>query len=297
MAKQEQPAEEKKSPGQILKEIRTSKGIALETIHNATKIPLDALKAIEEGYRVRTLSPFYMKGFIKMYAEYLGVDVGEILEDYHKEHLPGPATTVYPGDVLEKKIKKIFTRERQQWLVKIAAGLVALFLLSKIGGCLFGKPKTSRPQVKKAALTAAPKKVTRTEAKKKTEKSAEKPKVRLPEPVEKKEPVKAAIPAAPPQKPAEQPQKAGPVKDVRLTIRTRKQGWLQVKVDGNLVFQSTIKEGAVETWEADDRIELSGKNIHNLEFEVNGKVLGNLGRADRSARRVVITKDGLKVIQ
>jgi len=290
------PPEQKKSAGQILKEIRTSKGIPLETIHNVTKIPLDALKAIEEGYQVRTLSPFYMKGFIKMYAEYLGVDVSEILEDYHKERLPGPAKRPYPEDILEKKIKNIFTRERQQLIVKIMVGLVVLFVISKIGGCLFKKRDPSGTTVKKVAVKKEEKKqISKSTQKKQVPAAVQQPESKKKETEQKN----AAPPAVTPPTAKKNPPAPVQVsnKAVRLTIRTRKQGWLQVKVDGNLVFQSTIKQGAVETWEADEKIEISGKNIHNLEFEVNGKVLGTLGRADRSARRVVITKDGLKVIQ
>jgi len=290
-------SDEKKTPGQILKEIRTSKGISLETVHNATKMPLDALKAIEEGYQVRTLSPFYIKGFIKMYAEYLGVDVSDVLEDYHKEHLPGPARRSYAEDSLEKRIKKIFTRERQQQVVKILIGVFVVFVIFKVGGCFFRKREVARPPAPKATPIKTKKKETKAEAKKVAQKPVSQPVSQPKKPEEKKTAARVETPAPQKKPPPAPAPKAEPAKNVRLTIRTRRQGWLQVKVDGNLVFQSTIKEGAVETWEADDKIEISGKNIHNLEFEVNGKVLGTLGRADRSARRVVISQDGLKVIQ
>ena len=68
--------ENEKSIEIILKETRRSRGIPIEVAHEATKIPLDVLKAIEEGYTVRALaSPFYRRQFIKMYASYLGVPV------------------------------------------------------------------------------------------------------------------------------------------------------------------------------------------------------------------------------
>ena len=67
------------SKGQFLKSVRESKGIALRTVHDATKIPLDALKAIEEGYTIRSLSSFYLRGFLKIYAQYLDININEIL--------------------------------------------------------------------------------------------------------------------------------------------------------------------------------------------------------------------------
>ena len=81
---------------------------------------------------------------------------------------------------------------------------------------------------------------------------------------------------------------------IRLTIKPRKKVWLQAKVDGNIIFQSTLKEGIPESWEADKEIELSGKDIHYLDFELNGKIM-DLGRVDSSTRRVVITPQGLTV--
>ena len=56
------------SPGKLLKKAREERGLSIDAIHEGTKIPLDVLRAIEEGYTVRTLTPFYLKGFYKIYA-------------------------------------------------------------------------------------------------------------------------------------------------------------------------------------------------------------------------------------
>ena len=72
--------EDNKTKGRIFKEARESKGITLETVQEVTKIPMDVLRAIEEGYTVRNISPFYFKGFLKMYAQYLNLDIREIIE-------------------------------------------------------------------------------------------------------------------------------------------------------------------------------------------------------------------------
>jgi len=86
-------------------------------------------------------------------------------------------------------------------------------------------------------------------------------------------------------------------KSITLTIRANQNSWLQVKSDGNIVFQSTLRTGAVETWLADSEIVISGRNINQLEFELNGKMIGTLGRKDRNAKKVIITKNGLSVKQ
>ena len=76
------PTDSNSSKPSILKNTREAKGLTLEIVHEATKIPMDALRAIEEGYSVRILSPFYYRGFIKIYAEFLGLDVGEMYKQY-----------------------------------------------------------------------------------------------------------------------------------------------------------------------------------------------------------------------
>src|ERR1035441_7311573 len=72
----------------ILKNTREAKGLTLEIVHEATKIPMDALRAIEEGYSVRILSPFYYRGFIKIYSEFLGLNVGDMYKQYGLDQAP-----------------------------------------------------------------------------------------------------------------------------------------------------------------------------------------------------------------
>lgn len=297
---------DKKTAGEILKETRESKGLPLTTVHEVTKIPMDVLKAIEEGYSVRTLSPFYLKGFIKMYAEHLGVDVSKVLES--PISLLQKATKVAKPEfkkVVEKTyalpegefdLGSMVSKERQKQIVVGIGILLVLFLIVRLAGCLISGTSKTQPKVKSQTVKAPS--VKSQPAKPQPVKQVAAPKVaeqkKTAAPAEK--PVVAAS-AAQPQGVAEEtpavvnkePEK------VRLTIKAQKGGWLQVKVDGATVMESTVKAGTVETWEANQEIIISGSTIHNLEFELNGKMLGTLGRQDRNARRVVVTKKGLAV--
>src|SRR5262245_59644284 len=127
--------------GQVLKQARESRGITLEAVQDATKIPLDALKAIEEGYTVRSLSPFYYKGFLKMYGECLQLDIPQIIEDYKTERLKETFTS---SPTIKKNIdielpnqaKSFFTKRRQQQIVIAVGGLLALLLFGKMIGAI-----------------------------------------------------------------------------------------------------------------------------------------------------------------
>ena len=82
---------------------------------------------------------------------------------------------------------------------------------------------------------------------------------------------------------------------VTLPVRAKKNNWLQVRADNVVVFQSAVNKGDVETWNAEDRMEISGKNLNDLDFEVNGKMIGSLGKSERLARKLIVSKDGLTV--
>jgi len=279
--------------GLLLKETREGKGLTIETVHEMTKIPLDVLHAIEEGYTVRMVSAYYFKGFIKMYAKFLALDPSLVLD----EPIAPPALSedAVPASVVNdkehRKFNEFLTRQNKKHM---AFGMVvggAALVAAVVGFIIFGrgssdaKNYSAPPPVKKEAK----KKVVPPSVPAKAKTAKAEPKPVKPVVAQKKEAVKAVEEQKPRQKAVS--------KKVNLTIKSRVTGWLQVKVDGEVVFQSTMHEGTTETWQAEKSIEISGKNINNLEFEVNGKVLGQLGKSERGARRVVITSDGLSVIK
>src|ERR1700691_55398 len=94
------PTDSNSEKPSILKNTRLAKGLTLEIVHEATKIPMDALRSIEEGYSSRILSPFYYRGFIKIYAEFLGLNVAEMYKEYG---LDQPAKPTSSATVAAKK--------------------------------------------------------------------------------------------------------------------------------------------------------------------------------------------------
>ena len=82
---------------------------------------------------------------------------------------------------------------------------------------------------------------------------------------------------------------------VEAAIRAIRDTWIQVKTDDKVVFQMTLSKGSMESWSANNRIELSGRDLELLNMEVNNKQIGFLGGGDRRVRRVLITQEGLTV--
>jgi cytoskeletal protein RodZ len=78
--------------GALLRKAREQRGYTLDDIQDYTKIRKRYLEAIETGeYKVLPGS-FYVRAFVKTYAETVGLDAEEVLRLYHKE-LPQPPST------------------------------------------------------------------------------------------------------------------------------------------------------------------------------------------------------------
>lgn len=78
--------------GQKLKEARLAKGLSLNDIQELTKIRKRYIEAIEAGdYKVLPGS-FYVRAFIKTYAETVGLDPDELLAE-HSDHVPAAVQT------------------------------------------------------------------------------------------------------------------------------------------------------------------------------------------------------------
>ncbi len=72
-----------------LKVLREEKGVPLEEISRATRIPLDKLRALEEGNLEELPAPVFIVGYVEKYLRVLGVDpseyVGRIKEALERE--------------------------------------------------------------------------------------------------------------------------------------------------------------------------------------------------------------------
>ena len=60
--------------GQKLEEARKRKGVSLREVSESTKIRGDYLSAIESGNLEINLPEVYLRGFVRLYAKFLGLD-------------------------------------------------------------------------------------------------------------------------------------------------------------------------------------------------------------------------------
>jgi DnaJ-class molecular chaperone len=68
--------------GKTLKQIREKMGIELQAISKETKISIKILESIEEEISEKLPTLVYLKGFLKNYAQSLGLDPQKVIEEY-----------------------------------------------------------------------------------------------------------------------------------------------------------------------------------------------------------------------
>lgn len=100
--------------GRHLKEARLQKGMSLDDVQEVTKIRKKYLEAIEaEDYKVLPGS-FYVRAFIKTYAEAVGVNPDELLEEHGNVPVPPVDSTM--ETVIQKRSRRPETERNAKWL-------------------------------------------------------------------------------------------------------------------------------------------------------------------------------------
>lgn len=86
-----------KITGQILKENRERKNITLSEVSLSTKITIRTLVAIEGGDPANLPPKTFLRGFVRSYAQYLGLDVEEIMRTFQEEMGSTLSRSAAPG--------------------------------------------------------------------------------------------------------------------------------------------------------------------------------------------------------
>jgi len=75
--------------GQQLKAAREAKGVSESEAGTATKILTKLIVGMEADDFSGMAAPTYAKGFLRLYARYLGLDPEPLVDEYNKKHAPG----------------------------------------------------------------------------------------------------------------------------------------------------------------------------------------------------------------
>jgi cytoskeleton protein RodZ len=84
--------------GTLFRREREKQGLSVEDVVEKTRISRRNITAIENGDENLLPHPVYAKGFVKAYAEFLGLDPKEISPDFSKTALPKSGRLRMPGE-------------------------------------------------------------------------------------------------------------------------------------------------------------------------------------------------------
>lgn len=131
--------------GTRLKEARLSKGYSLDDLQEITKIQKRYLVGIEEGNYSIMPGSFYVRAFIKQYAEAVGLNPEEILETY-KGELPGTPNDQVSQSLTQtstrRKVSKSPSNKMMEAMPKVIVALFIIVIIVAIWVLLQSKSKT-----------------------------------------------------------------------------------------------------------------------------------------------------------
>jgi cytoskeletal protein RodZ len=262
--------------GELLKEARQNKGVSLEEIEEELRIRKKYLQALEEEDFSIMPPEVYIKGFLRNYAIYLGLDSEEVRALYYKEK---PVEKGRKPDFLggagqmarEETGPRAFPMDMSLTQSSLLAfpflvAALAILAFSLLGLWAFREyfplPGETGTETRETVTTREPRPTF-------TPTSVVTPTTSTP--------VGTPTP------------KVYTGVDVELVMLER--AWLQVHVDGEKVFEGVFDEGTKITWNGKERVAVRCNNAGGVEVTLNGQKLGPLGQRGQVVDREWTTKE------
>lgn len=234
--------------GERLRQAREAVPASVAEASRETKIRIDFLQAMErDSFRFAWAT--YVKGMLRAYARWLGLDDEELAGEYERMYGEGPGPSV--RQIFKEPAERAPRRRSPRWM--IAAALAASTLL---GLSLIGVMNPPGPT-----------------------------KVAPPPPAPAGNGGSGQAAGSGPAAIAEAP--AVVVVQVVVTV-VGKKCWTRVLADGSEkpLFEGNLFSGAVQTFQANQRLEILFGNLGAVQIRVNGRDLGSPGEPGKTGKFV-----------
>lgn len=257
------------SLGEYLKREREFRNISLEEISRKTKIRENILKGLEEDRIDSLASPVFVKGYLKAYAGYVGLDPNEVVLRYEASL----------REEKEPPVKKTVEDTPRQWSLKYIVLPVSVLLL--VGIFLF------------LALQRPMKIEMQSELKEIAEPTQDTPSQAKPDQLTSEQQEETISPTHPPRKEALLgPPPIHPSRrtlsllpetplGIDLKLRALEDTWIQIQIDERPAREIFLRLGEVISRRGEKSIEMKVGNAGGLEVFHNGKDLGRLGESGK----------------
>lgn len=152
--------------GELLRHVRTEKGMELEEVSSAIHVRVVQLRAIEEGHIESLPGMTYALGFVKSYATFLKLDPVMVANKFKAEHSVAPAKPdlKFPEPLAESKMPDPFMIGAAALAGVVVLGLWLMFSGGEDKSTTIANNVPAPPPADIAPLTAAPPPATDTAA-------------------------------------------------------------------------------------------------------------------------------------
>ncbi|UBF26983.1 DUF4115 domain-containing protein [Kovacikia minuta CCNUW1] len=238
--------------GSRLCQLRQNQGISLHQVAEKTMIPTRLLAAIEAGNLEQLPEPVYIQGFIRRYADVIGMNGAEFASAF-----PTDADLVVPESswrgTVQAQLRPLHLYLLYMVLVMGAVGGLSFLLNRSTTPQMVGLTETAQPQ---AQLTPGT-------------------------PVVPIGPPAPAQPRATLSQNLSSPQPSvspsAVQKPIRIGLTLTAQSWIRIEADGKTEYEGVLPEGTQRTWTADKRLTLRAGDAGGVMISFNDSKPKRLG--------------------
>jgi cytoskeleton protein RodZ len=247
-----------------LKEAREAKGLSLAQISDITRIAEHHLEALERG-EVSLLPQAYVRAFLREYADLVGLKPDLVMQKYDAmlsgvaPRPPAPAEhpSPPPPPPVERphRTRKLLTAPRTRWALFATVAIVLALVLWNVLG---RRAPTTTEEIPFQSVLA--------------------------------DKEKRLSPAEEPQSTVSPATRLGAADSLTLRGTTTDTVWVMVIIDQEPPKEYIFKPNVRFTMKAKDRFSVTLGNAGAVEFTLNQKKIGLLGRPGAVARNIELTR-------
>ena len=249
--------------GKVLVDARVARGMTLQQVSASTKIPVSKLQAIERDEIESLPGGIFTRGFVRSYAEAVGLDPQETLAQF-EARFPEESSVATLHATIEGRANEEFVKRQRTAKVLFWSALLAVPLVVWLLAIVMQDTRSPAEPDEAVAVEGEP---------------AGAPESEVPPP-------SAAVPAAPP--PNETAVRSDPPRpaatdaaQLTMEISPTADCWVQASADGATVISRVLRAGDREVVVAQGAIELRIGDAAAFAFTINqrpGRSLGASGQ-------------------